>query len=168
MSDCWYALRVKPHKERMVHELLMARDIHVFFPTIKVVPKNPRASRRRPYFPGYMFVKADLGEMGLNAFSWLPGTRGLVAFGNIPALVPENLIAELKKRVAALEKRGGIPANRLKKGEKVRIVSGPFAGYSAIFDLYLSGSERVQILLAFLSNHLQPIKTDIRYIEKMS
>lgn len=167
MTLQWYALSVKPHKERAVHQLLTARDVEVFFPTIKVKPKNPRAAKVRPYFPGYMFVSADLDDLGTNAFSWTPGTYGLVSYGGEPAVVPPPLIKELKQRLAELEAKGGLTQRAFKRGDRVRIVKGPFEGYEGIFDAHLPGHERVQVLLAFLSTHPKPLKLDTDDIEKL-
>jgi len=165
MSKDWYALRVKPHKERAVSRLLQSRDIQMFFPTLRVKPVNPRSAKEKPYFPGYLFIKANLSEMGKNAFSWIQGTHGLVVFGGIPAVVPERLINDLQAKLTELnaQQPGRL---QVKKGESVRIVSGPFAGYEAIFDAHLPGSERVQVLLAFLSNYPQTLKLDESDIEK--
>lgn len=166
MASNWYALRVKPHKERSVFQLLQARGVEVFFPAVRVKPKNPRAARVRPYFPGYLFVRADLEVMGRNAFSWTPGTHGLVTFGGIPPVVPDPLVQALRRRLAQLEAGGGLALDELKTGDRVRIVSGPFEGYEAIFDARLPGSERVRVLLAFLSSHPRPLKLDRADIEK--
>ncbi len=166
MTEHWYALRVKPHKERSVSQHLETQEIAVFFPTVKVKPKNPRAAKSKPYFPGYMFVYADIETVGINAFNWMPGTIGLVAFGGEPAVVPDNLVHELQRRLAEIEQAGGLTLNELQPGDRVRIVSGPFAGYEAIFDMALPGKDRVQVLLAFLSEHPQPIKLHPEDIEK--
>ncbi len=166
MTTHWYVLRVKPHKERAVYDLLQAQAETVFFPTIRVKPVNSRAARIRPYFPGYLFVQADLAAVGINAFSWLPGTRGLVTFGGVPAVTPDNLIVELRQRVRQIEADGGLVNGRYRQGDRVRIVSGPFAGYDALFDAYLPGPDRVQVLLAFLSRHPQPVKLNVAHISK--
>lgn len=168
MTTHWYALRVKPHKERAVCDLLQTQAEMVFFPTIQVKPVNPRAARIRPYFPGYLFVQADLAEVGVNAFSWLPGTRGLVSFGGVPAVTPDNLIAELRQRLRQIEANGGLVNGRYHQGDRVRIISGPFAGYDAIFDAHLPGAERVRVLLAFLSHHPQPVKLNVAHISKVN
>ncbi|HRQ37768.1 MAG TPA: transcription termination/antitermination NusG family protein [Chloroflexota bacterium] len=168
MTIHWYALRVKPHKERTVYELLQARQETAFFPTLHVRPVNPRAARVRPYFPGYLFVQANLDEAGINVFSWLPGTRGLVTFGDMPAVVPDNLIGELRQRLRQIEADGGLPYGRYHRGDRVRIISGPFAGYDAIFDTHLPGAQRVQVLLAFLSHYPQPVKLNIDYISRLN
>ncbi len=166
MANHWYALRVKPHKERAVYQLLQAQAETIFFPTVRVQPVNPRAAKIRPYFPGYLFVQVDLDVAGQHAFSWLPGTRGLVAFGDLPAVVPDNLIAELRQRLNQIEADGGLVNGRYQPGDRVRIIGGPFAGYEAIFDAHLPGADRVQVLLAFLSRHPQPVKLQTGHIVK--
>jgi transcriptional antiterminator RfaH len=167
MSVKWYVLRVKPHKEQSVYRLLRTKEIEVFFPSVKVNPVNPRAAKERPYFPGYMFVRVDLDASGQNLLNWLPGVHGLVAFGEQPAIVPENLVHEIQRRLAEIKAAGGLVLDGLEKGDRVRITSGPFAGYEAIFDARLPGQERVQLLLAFLSHYPQPIKLHPAHIQKV-
>lgn len=175
MAERWYALHVKPHKERYVGELLQnpeqiaslaeAGAIAVFAPMVRVKPVNPRAAKMRPYFPGYVFVNADLDKLGQNALSWIPGTHGLVSFGGDPVEVPEALIVELQERLARIEADGGLDMQRIRPGTPVRIVSGLFAGYEAIFDAALPGGQRVQVLLAFLSEHPQRVQLSAAEIE---
>jgi transcriptional antiterminator RfaH len=167
MSKNWYVLRVKPHKERAVYQRLQAEDIQTYLPLVRVNPKNPRAAKHKPYFPGYLFVRADLQSVGSNVINWMPGTIGLVSFGGIPAVAPENLIREIQQRLATIEAQGGLIFADLEKGDKVRIVEGPFAGYEAIFDSRLPGKDRVQVLLSFLSEHPQPVEMDANNIKKL-
>jgi transcription antitermination factor NusG len=180
MAIHWYALNVKPHKERMVYERLLAPEgipalmtesgalpYKVFYPAVRVKPVNPRSAKIRPYFPGYMFVQTDLELLGLNAFNWIPGTRGLVNFGGEPAIVPDQLIRELQERVVQIEAAGGLVQEDFRPGDPIRVISGPFAGYEGIFDISLAGHERAQILLAFLSRHPQRIVLDQANIQKV-
>ena len=162
----WYVLRTKPHKETAVYRLLQSYEVTVFYPTIQVEPVNPRASRVRPYFPGYMFVRADLEQIGRNTLEWLPGSQGLVSFGDEPASVPEQLIQSVKERSAEWARRQK-QKPVLRSGDKVRIVDGPLAGYEAIFDMELSGRQRVQVLLAYLHNRPKAIKLDRSSILKV-
>ncbi|MCB9418917.1 MAG: hypothetical protein H6667_03890 [Ardenticatenaceae bacterium] len=167
MSSHWYVLRVKPHKERSVCEQLELRDLDVYFPVLKVNPVNPRSARERPYFPGYLFVKANLDEMGPNGLSYVPGAQKLVNFGGLPAQVSPNMIRELKQRLAVIEAQGGLALGKLKQGDRVRITGGLFAGYEAIFDTRLPGNRRVQVLLSFLSNVPQPVKLNAADVQKI-
>lgn len=151
MSLHWYALRTKPHKEEALWHHVKTLGHEAFYPRLKVNPVNPRSRRIRPYFPGYFFVRADLDDIGLSKFQWMPYSLGLVSFGGEPAYVPDDLIHALRKRVDFINEAGGELSDDLQRGEKVLIHSGIFEGYEAIFDARISGSERVMVLLELLS-----------------
>jgi transcription antitermination factor NusG len=151
----WYALRSKPRKEDVVFRQVRSLGFEVFYPRIKVQPVNPRSRKIKPYFPGYLFVQADVEEAGLSTFQWMPHAIGLVVFGDEPAIVPDNLIHDIKKRVEEIAEAGGELFDGLKSGDRVWISSGPFAGYAAIFDTRLPGSERVRVLLQLLNDRRQ-------------
>jgi transcriptional antiterminator RfaH len=109
----------------------------------------------KPYFPGYMFVNVDIEQVGLSAFQWMPHALGLVCFGDEPAIVPENLVYAIKRRVEEIGAAGGELFDGLHKGDAVVISDGPFAGYEAIFDARVPGSERVRVLLQLLNSQRQ-------------
>lgn len=167
MTLHWYALQVKPHKERSVCELLISQDMTVYYPYLKVKPVNPRSRKERPFFPGYMFVQVDLEAEGRNALRWMEGTYGLVSFGGEPVRVPTQMIEELKRRLKHIEEEGGLVFENLKKGDAVRIKHGPFEGHDAIFDTRLSGKDRVQVLLSYLNDRSVRIQIDASEIEKI-
>ena len=160
MTASWYALRSKPRKEVVLWQQLLAREFDVFFPRMRVNPVNPRSRKLRPYFPGYMFVQVDIEKIGLSTFKWMPHAIGLVSFDNEPATVPDNLIHAVRIRVEEIAEAGGEFYDGLKKGDPVRISSGPFAGYEAIFDMRLPGSERVRVLIQMLSD--RKISVDLK------
>lgn len=162
----WYVMRTKPHKETAVHRLLKSQDVTVFYPTIKVEPVNPRSRRLRPFFPGYLFVQADLDEIGRSTLEWLPGAHGLVTFGDEPAVVPDHLVEAVKQQTASWQANEQEKA-RFSAGDRVRIVAGPLAGYEAIFDTELTGRERVQVLLTYLQNQPKALKIDKSDIVKI-
>jgi transcription antitermination factor NusG len=166
MSESWYALRSKPRKEEVLWKQLLAREIEVFYPRVRVHPVNPRSRKLRPYFPGYMFVNVDLEAEGLSKFNWMPFAIGLVSFDGAPATVPENLIHEIRKRVEEIAAAGGEFYDGLKSGEPVRISSGPFAGYEAIFDMRLPGSERVRVLIQMLTDRNVPVELKAGQVER--
>jgi len=167
LSAQWYVLSVKAHKEPPVHRYLQTQKIKTYYPTMRVNPVNPRARRERPYFPGYMFVHVDLDLEGDNRMRWIPGTRGLVRFGDRPAAVPENLIQTLHRQLQAFQQRQA-DAKILEKGDRVRIIKGPFEGYEAIFDAHVSGKDRVQVLMAYLNHHSRRLRISAHHLEKIT
>jgi transcriptional antiterminator RfaH len=146
----WYVIRAKPHRERFVSEQLRESGLEVFYPAVKVQPINPRSARERAYFPGYLFVHADLDTIGKSQLNYLPGAMGMLEFGGEPAIVPEALVTQLKRRIATIQAAGGLALIDLKHGDVVRITAGPLAGYDAIFDMRLKGADRARVLLDFL------------------
>ena len=167
MSLKWYALRSKPLKEDVVWPQLNHQGIENFYPRIRVHPVNPRAKKIKAYFPGYLFVRIDLDEVRLSVFQWMPHGMGLVSFAGEPAVVPDHLIAEIRKRVEKINAAGGELFDGLKPGDLVRISEGPFRGYEAIFDMRLPGSERVRVLLELLGSQRQvPVELNAAQIKR--
>jgi transcriptional antiterminator RfaH len=164
MATYWYVLHSKPHKEELLAEQLELRRIETFAPHIRVQVVNPRARKVRAYFPGYLFVHVDLEQMGLSALQYVPGSAGLISFGGEPAFVPDGLIHAIRQRVQEIDSAGGELFDVLKPGETVLVHSGPFAGYEAIFDVRLPGTERVRILLKLLRNRTLPVELPAGFV----
>jgi transcriptional antiterminator RfaH len=162
----WYALRSKPNREEALWREASARGFEVYFPRTRVQPVNPRAHKTKAYFPGYMFVQTDIKAVGISALTWMPYSNGLVSFGSEPASVAEGLIPAIRKRVDEINAAGGEIFHGLKRGEAVTIQAGPFAGYEAIFDMRVSGTERVRVLLKLLSRQEVPLELSAGQIQR--
>jgi len=167
MPAFWYALNSHPHKEEALHRQAQSQGIEVFYPCVRANPVNPRARKIRPYFPGYLFVHIDLETVGSNLFQWMPHARGLVTFGDEPAIVPDALVHAIQRRVNEISAAGGEVLDGLQPGDTVVIEAGPFAGYEALFDLRLAGTERVRVLLKMLSDRNVPLELRAGQIRKL-
>ena len=147
---CWYLIHSKPQQEYLARENLQRQGYEIYLPLAPVRRRRRGRSYTEPgpMFPRYLFIY--LGE-GIDDWGPIRSTLGvsaLVKFGQVPARVPDNLIQMLK----AKEDADGIqvlPHNLLKKGEKIRIMAGPFEGYEGLFEAQ-SGRDRVVILLNIL------------------
>jgi transcription antitermination factor NusG len=162
----WYALHSHPYKEELLWKQVQAHDIEGFYPRVRVTPVNPRSRKIKPYFPGYLFVRVNLEEVGLSVFNWMPYSTGLVSFGGEPAVVSDTLIHAVKQRILQVEQAGGELFANLHQGDTVVIQDGPFDGYEAIFDIRLPGSERVRILLKMLNDRNVPMELRAGQIRK--
>jgi len=154
MNVNWYVLRSKPLRETALWQQAVSQGFDVFYPRIPVAAVNPRSRKIVPYFPGYMFVRVDLEQVGPSTFQWMPNAHGLICFDDTPADVPDALVDAIRAQVNASMAAGGELICGLKQGDCVTIRSGPFAGYNAIFDAQISGSDRVRVLLALLNDRL--------------
>jgi len=135
-----------------VWQQLMAHGFETFYPRVQVQSASRQARKVKPYFPRYLFVRVNLKEVGLSTFQWMPHTIGLVCFGGVPADVPDTFITALERHVDEVRTAGGELFYRLKAGDPVVIEKGPFAGYEAIFDSRLRGSDRARVLLKMLND----------------
>ena len=97
-----------------------------------------------PLFPCYLFARFDL-RRDYFTVKYTAGVHGLVSAGREPLAVPAAIVEDLRQRGSdgAVE----LPRKAFGRGERVKVVGGPFRGFDAIFERYLSSSERVAILL---------------------
>jgi transcriptional antiterminator RfaH len=121
----------------------------------------------QPYFPGYLFTHVDLELIGSSILKWMPGGTGLVLFGDEPAVIPDSLIYAIKQRVDSLTKSSDKNPVLWRKGDNIAIHEGILTGYEGIFDVQLSGTDRVRILLSLLGNRFLPVEISASCIQRI-
>jgi transcriptional antiterminator RfaH len=145
----WYLLRTKPGEERRAQDQVSRLAAEVILPMTR--GRVRRWSRVvesiTPLFPGYLFALLDL-EDEHRRLRYTRGLRGIVCFGEEPAVVAERIIGELKQRCA--QGPVELPGSAFAAGERVMLVDGPFGQFEALFERYLSSGERVAVLLSML------------------
>lgn len=116
--------------EKSVCEQLRSKQIETFLPLCRSSKrwKNGQVGAALPLFSGYVFVHIDPQEQ-LPVLQ-TPGVARFVGFGNQPAAVSDEEIAQL----AAVVEQGMSPMPHpfLTVGERVRICSGPLSGLTGI------------------------------------
>jgi transcriptional antiterminator RfaH len=162
----WYLVRTKSGKERWVSGQLLAILPEVFLPMLEA--RTQRWGKLvwavMPLFPCYVFARFDLQTHYFDV-KYMAGVQGIVSAGCDPLTVPLPVVEEIKRRgVNGVVK---IEPEKFDKGERVRVAEGPFRGFEAIFERYLSGAERVAILLSTVeANGLRvvlPSSTVVKY-----
>lgn len=143
----WYALMAKPRQETRVAESLAARGLEVFLPSYRHRDRRSGRQQTRPFFPRYLFARFDWERTGWAAVQWTTGLSRVVTFDGRPAWLDEGLVGHWRERLARLD---GDAFVRLKPGDRVRVQSGPFRDYEAVFDRHLNGESRVAILVDIL------------------
>jgi transcriptional antiterminator RfaH len=148
----WSTARTLCHREAFACERLTANGFETFLPMIHAGPK-----RVAPLFAGYIFV---LIHDQWRAVDRTLGVLKLVRFGDCPARVPDREIDELRARmdpstgVVRLPPPPSPKRRAFAKGDKVKIVGGPFAGVAALHT-GLSASQREIVLLQMLGGQRQ-------------
>lgn len=122
----WYAIYTKSRHEKLVHHTLMEREIQSFLPLRNVLSqwKDRRKYVQKPLFPGYLFIRAGYEQLDL-----VNTTRGVAyILGNDigPLAVPDEQVEAIWRLLESPLEIESWPL--LKKGKRVRIISGPLKG----------------------------------------
>ena len=166
MTTQWYVLRSKPNKEEVLHQQLILRRFDVYYPQVETGPAGLQTRKLKPYFPNYMFVHANLGEVGLSSFQWMPYAAGLVSFAGEPAPLPDEIMQALRQKIEALRKDRPEVFLGFQPGNALKVNVGPFAGYEAIFDTRLAGNDRIRILLNLVTGNQIAVELPASYVER--
>jgi len=125
-----YENKVKVNLEQRVKSMGMQDQIfQVLIPTEKVL--EVKAGRRRyvqkKVFPGYVVVEMMLDNESWQVVRNTPGVTRFVGSGGKPVPLKENEINNILKQMGKGEKA---PKLDIEAGESIRIVVGPFTGYT--------------------------------------
>ena len=146
-NAAWYVVATKSRDEEIAKVNLERQGYLVFLPTISL--KKRRRGHwtpvAEPLFPGYLFVLLILGTDDPAPIRSTVGCVGLVRFGPTYTPVPTELIAGLEA-AAITDDQTTAP---FQSGDAVCLMSGPFVGLEAIYDM-AKGEERAQVLLEVL------------------
>ncbi len=133
IADSWYVLHTKSRFENVVNEGLTKKSLEVFLPKIQVRSKrrDRKVMIRVPLFPGYLFVKTNLEPYEHIEIVKTVGAVRLVGNKDGPIPVFSETIESLKIMVQGNE--SVTTGSRFKKGDKVIVIHGPFAGVVGTF-----------------------------------
>jgi transcriptional antiterminator RfaH len=138
----WYAIRTKPSQEQRASDNLTAWNVETLVPWLSTSKKT------LALFPGYIF--AHFSESIVHKVNHTRGIVGVVSFGRRPAVIEDDLIVAIRNRI---DGQGKVQTGTtsFQPGDPVLIQSGPLKNFMGVFQRYISGSERVQILLTSVS-----------------
>jgi len=143
----WYVVATKTREEEAARVNLERQGYVVFLPklSLKKRRKGHWQVVTESLFPGYLFVALELGEDDPAPIRSTVGCIGLVRFAHAYTPVPGELIESLQ----TIESETNDVEAPFKPGDKVRFVSGPFAGIEAVFEM-ARGGDRAQVLIEML------------------
>lgn len=132
----WYALYTNPRAEKKVRDALSAKRIESYLPLLK---KRKKWSDRykwveEPLFASYIFVRMNLETDSLTVLK-LPHAVHFVRLEQAPAEIADADIELLHISVENFADSLVVrDKTSLQKGERVRVIDGPFAGKAAFVE----------------------------------
>jgi transcriptional antiterminator RfaH len=150
----WFCLRCQPKREHVASaHLRKLPGVETCCPRVRI----RKATRRGPVwfvtamFPGYLFARFNFA-LWHRLIKQTTGITGFVQFGDRLALLPDNLVSEIRDRSGADEI---LEVSHLPEpGQQVRVASGPFEGAEALVTRLLATRDRVEILMEWLGRSL--------------
>ncbi len=152
IDRAWYVLHTRSRFEQVVFDGLGRKSLEAFLPKMSVMSKrrDRRKTIRVPLFPGYVFVKSALNVYERLEIVKTVGVVRLVGNKDGPVPVPDESVDSLKIMVA-----GDHPiatGTRFRKGDRVIVLEGPFAGITGFFVRY-RGEGRVVVSIEALGQY---------------
>ena len=143
LMEHWYLAKSKPRKERLLAANLERWDVETFYPYMR--RSGSQDAKMEPLFPTYIFCRFDQSAPTWQAIRWAPALAYFLKSGDEIARIDDSLVEHLQAKI--LRWNQGISEARFNPGDRVKIVDGPFAGFTAMFKDYLPARERCRILL---------------------
>ena len=127
VGDRWYVARTLPHREAGAAAQLEAQGFRAFLPRIARTVRHARKMRqvRAPAFPGYLFVSLDLNRDRWRSVNGTFGVSRLIMADETPVPVPRGIVEFI---LGTVDETGVCRFDRgFAIGQRVRLISGPFA-----------------------------------------
>ena len=164
----WYVLHTKSRHEKVVNGQLLQKSIQVYLPLVTVRSKrrDRKLMIRIPLFPGYMFVNTDLQPSSHLEIVKTIGAVRLLGNKQGPLAVADETIESLQIMVDSNHPVS--TGQQLKKGDRIMVVHGPFAGVVGTFFRY-RGKGRVIVNIEALGQYagVEVDEEDIEFIPKI-
>ena len=95
----WFVIHSKPREEFKAKEHLDRQGFDTFLPmmSLEKVQRGRLKVVSEPLFNRYLFVQTNSGNQNFSVIRSTQGVSRMVAFGPIPAQVPDALIDALKQ-----------------------------------------------------------------------
>ena len=146
MSKEWFILQFKPNSHHLAAKNLNRQGFETFLPLHETTSRKLSRfiNTSKPLFPGYMFIKFDKLESEWHKINSTYGVSRLITFNSILKSMPIGFVDSLMKRYDLSGKL--LPIQKLKKGDQVTVLTGPFANFIATVEKY-EDDQRIWVLM---------------------
>jgi len=157
MAKEWFILQFKTNAHHKANKNLNQQSFETFLPLQDTTSRKLSRfiNTSKPLFPGYMFIRFDRAESNWHKINNTYGVSRLITFNSILKSVPNNIIDSLMKRYDLSGKL--LPIKKLRKGDQVTVLMGPFANFIATVEKY-EADQRIWILMDLMGRKTK-IKT---------
>jgi len=171
----WYVLQtltgnevlVKASIERSVKQFSIEDKVFsVLVPEEDIVEikEGKRVEKKKKMFPGYVFVEMILDETSWHAIKQTPGVAKFIGNKTRPIPVTDREMQRVLKQLGVREERIDV---FFEKGEAIRIISGPFRGYTGSVEEINTQRSKIKALVNIFGRDT-PVEIDFEQAEKIT
>ena len=166
-NNIWVLAYTKQRSEEMAHWNLSHQGFESYLPRYLKTRSHARKKEEvaYPLFPRYLFIKIRSLE-NFSKIKKISGISHLIVTGNKPVAISDEIIKDIKAHENDL---GFIKLSSLCdffKGQKVRIINGPFNSITALFDS-VCDKEKIFLLLNLFGRELK-ITVPTNFVEQVT
>jgi transcriptional antiterminator NusG len=178
MAKDWYVIRAVSGKEKKVKQYLESEierlKMHdqisqVLIPTEKVfeMRNGKKKLRERSFLPGYILVECEMKGELLSVIKDVPNVIGFLSEskGGDPVPLRPAEVNKILGKVDEMNERGEMPEDPFIKGEPVKVMSGPFNGFSGVVDEVYEDKKKLKVVVKIFGRNT-PIELNYLQVEK--
>ncbi|KPJ68755.1 antitermination protein NusG [candidate division WOR-1 bacterium DG_54_3] len=169
----WYVIQTfTGHEDRVKHAIeqtieskgLKEKVFQVLVPTEETVEikGGKRIEKVKKMFPGYVFLEMILDEESWYLIRQTPGVARFIGTKVRPSAVSDKEMQRVLKQLGK-EERLEIT---FEKGEGVRVISGPFRGYTGTVDEVNAEKGKLKVLINIFGRDT-PVEVNFEHAQKI-
>ena len=152
----WYIVHVLTGNENKVKKVILekiqrspefqGKVQEIVIPERKIETRKTEdesKTKKKKLVPGYLLIKMEDNKELFDLISSVPGVMGFFGSRN-PRRITETEAEELIRLTQTIEVETGIP---FVKGQKVRIIDGPFIDFSGVVERVEKEKERLVVMV---------------------
>ncbi|MEM6629926.1 MAG: transcription termination/antitermination protein NusG [Bacteroidota bacterium] len=178
MEKAWYVLRSISGKEKKVKEYLESeierlsledQVSQVLIPTEKVfeMRNGKKKLRERNFLPGYILVECTMNAEIRPMIKDVPNVIGFLTEtrGGDPVPLRESEVNKILGKVDEMKEMGELPEEPFIKGEPVKVMAGPFNGFSGVIEEVNEDKKKLKVVVKIFGRNT-PIELNYYQVEK--
>lgn len=122
-----------------------------------------RIEKKRKMFPGYVFLEMDLTNESWYAIRQTPGVSRFIGTKVKPTPVSDREMQRVLKQIGVKGEKLEVAFER---GESVRVISGPFRGYTGTVDEINVDKGTLKVLINIFGRDT-PVEVNFEHAEKI-
>ena len=171
----WYVIQTLTGNEELV-KASIERNVKQFNIEDKVfnilvpeediveIKSGKRVERKKKMFPGYVFVEMMLTEGSWHIVKSTPGVAKFIGNKTRPIPVTDREMQRVLKQLGVREEKIDV---YFEKGEAMRIISGPFRGYTGSVEEINPQKGKIKALVNIFGRDT-PVEIDFEQAEKIT